>query len=153
MMMVLGVFVFSLSTLAYQDLQRTREWRHSDVSRIGERAICQFMGPGAEKITLTGLLVPEFGSPLSLGALTVMASTGLPYPLVDGLGHVHGSFVIESLTDNQTYFTRVGTAQRIEFTLTLKRVENIFDYANLPTLLSTGISKARSYFSSINPPA
>ena len=126
MMMVLGSFVFSLSTLAYQNLQRIREWRHSEHLRIGERAACQFMGPGAEKITLTGLLVPEFsGTPLSLDVLTTMAATGQAYLLVDGSGRrVYGAFVIESLTDNQTYFTQHGTAQRIEFTLSLKRVDS-----------------------------
>ncbi len=125
MMMILGNFIFSLPTLAYQNLQRIREWRHSEHLRMGERAACQFMGPGAEKITLTGLLVPEFsGTPLSLDVLTTMAATGQAYSLVDGIGRVHGAFVIESLTDNQTYFTQYGTAQRIEFTVSLKRVDS-----------------------------
>ncbi len=137
MMMALGGFIFSLMTLAYQSAQRQREWRHSDTPRIGKRPICQFMGPGAEKITLTGLLVPEFkGTPFSLDALTAMAANGQAYSLVDGSGYVHGAFVIESLTDNQTVFTQYGTPQRIEFTLTLKRVDHMLDYANLPTSLS-----------------
>ena len=29
MMMTLGMFVFGLPTLAYQELQRTTEWRHA----------------------------------------------------------------------------------------------------------------------------
>ncbi len=126
MMMALGHFIFSLATLAYQNAQRTREWRHSDISRIGERAACQFIGPGTEKIILTGLLFPEFrGTSLSLDVLTAMAATGQAYLLVDGLGgRVYGAFVIESLIDNQTYFTQYGTAQRIEFTLSLKRFDN-----------------------------
>lgn len=127
MMMALGRFIFSLPTLAYQNLQRTREWRHSEHLRMGERAACQFMGPGTEKITLTGLLAPEFsGTPLSLDVLATMAATGQAYSLVDGVGRVHGAFVIESLTDNKSYFTQLGTAQRIEFTLSLKRVDNPF---------------------------
>ena len=35
MMMALGMFVFSLETLAYQEFQRQTDWRHGSTSRIG----------------------------------------------------------------------------------------------------------------------
>ena len=38
MMMSLGMFVFGLTTLAYQDMQRQTSWRHPGNSRVGTRA-------------------------------------------------------------------------------------------------------------------
>ena len=35
MMMALGLFVFSLRTAAYQELQRVTNWRHPSNSRVG----------------------------------------------------------------------------------------------------------------------
>ena len=35
MMMALGMFVFSLETLAYQELQRQTDWRHPSSPRVG----------------------------------------------------------------------------------------------------------------------
>ncbi len=42
MLMSLGMFVFSLPTLAYQDMQRQTAWRHPSNSRVGSRAAHQF---------------------------------------------------------------------------------------------------------------
>jgi phage protein U len=35
MMMALGLFVFSLRTASYQELQRVTNWRHPSNSRVG----------------------------------------------------------------------------------------------------------------------
>ncbi len=124
-MMTLGSFEFSLATLAYQTLQRQTAWRYASTSRIGARPTCQSIGPGDETFTLSGLLAPELtGTLASLDLLEMMQQAGQAYPLIDGLGRVYGAFVIESLTQNQTYFTREGVPQRLEFTLMLKRVED-----------------------------
>jgi len=48
MMMALGPFVFSLSTLAYQQLQRQMAWRHASSERIGARAAWQYLGTGED---------------------------------------------------------------------------------------------------------
>ncbi len=125
MMMALGPFGFSLVTLAPLTLQRQTTWRHASTARIGARPTYQSVGPGEEMITLTGLLAPELtGMLISLDYLEVMKQTGQAYPLVNGLGQVYGNFVIESLAQNQSYLTLYGTAQRIEFTLGLKRVDD-----------------------------
>jgi len=124
MMMALGRFVFSLATLAYQALQHQSTWRHPTTARIGARPATQFIGPGEDTITLTGLLAPEVtGQRVSLRLLRDMAHTGKAYVLVDGAGVVYGSFVIEALTEQQTLFYPNGVPRRIEFTINLKRVE------------------------------
>lgn len=125
MMMAFGQFVFSLGTLAYQDLQRQTSWRHPSTSRVGARPARQYLGPGDESINLSGLLLPDFaGHPGTLDELRAMGAAGAAWPLVDGTGIVYGLFVIESLNETRTLFYRDGQARRIEFQLQLARVDD-----------------------------
>ncbi|MBJ2280864.1 phage tail protein [Pseudomonas sp. MF6767] len=125
MMLSLGMFVFSLSTLAYQALQRQTNWRHASNSRVGAPPALQFVGRGDDTITLPGIILPELaGSVLSLDALRLMANTGKAWPMVEGTGRIYGLWVIESLSETKTVFFREGTPRRIEFTLTLKRTDD-----------------------------
>lgn len=124
MMAALGVFVFMLPTVAYQELQHQQSWRHATSSRIGRRPSTQFLGPDNDTITLTGVLLPAFtGGRLSLLTLQVMAETGKAWSLLDGSGTIYGMFVIESISQNKSVFFKDGAARRIEFTITLKRVD------------------------------
>jgi len=125
MMLALGMFVFSLSTAAYQELQRQTEWRHASNSRIGTVPARQFLGRGDDAITLPGIIFPELaGSPVSLDAIRLMANTGKAWPMVEGSGRIYGLWVIESLSENRTIFFKDGTPRRIEFTLSLKRIDD-----------------------------
>ncbi|MGY2204581.1 phage tail protein [Pseudomonas tolaasii] len=125
MMLSLGMFVFSLSTLAYQELQRQTNWRHASNSRVGAAPALQFVGRGDDTITLPGVILPELaGSTLSLDALRLMANTGKAWPMVEGSGRIYGLWVIDSLSETKTLFFRDGTPRRIEFTLTLKRTDD-----------------------------
>ena len=125
MMMALGMFVFSLETLAYQEFQRQTDWRHASTSRIGTNPARQFLGKGDDSITLPGVLLPALaGSQLSLDALRMMGDTGKAWPLVEGTGRIYGLWVIESLSDTRTVFFPDGAARRIEFTLKLTRIDD-----------------------------
>ncbi|KJH82857.1 phage tail protein [Stutzerimonas stutzeri] len=125
MMMALGMFVFSLETLAYQEFQRQTDWRHGSTSRIGTNPARQFTGKGDDIITLPGVLLPALaGTTLSLDTLRYMADTGKAWPLVEGTGRIYGVWVIESLTETRTLFFRDGAARRIEFTLKLARIDD-----------------------------
>ena len=125
MMLALGMFVFSLSTLAYQELQRQTEWRHPSSSRVGTAPARQFIGRGDDSITLPGIIFPELaGTTLSLDALRLMANTGKAWPMIEGSGRIYGLWVIESLSETKTVFFRDGTPRRIEFTLSLKRIDD-----------------------------
>lgn len=125
MMMALGMFVFSLRTAAYQELQRQTDWRHASNSRIGAAPARQFVGRGEDAITLPGIIFPELaGSALSLDAIRLMANTGKAWPMVEGTGRIYGLWVIESLSENKTIFFSDGTPRRIEFTLSLKRTDD-----------------------------
>ena len=124
-MMALGMFVFSLETLAYQEFQRQTDWRHGSTSRIGTNPARQYLGRGEDSITLPGVLLPALaGSPLSLDTLRMMADTGKAWPLVEGDGRIFGLWVIESLSETRTLFFRDGAARRIEFNLKLTRIDD-----------------------------
>jgi len=125
MMMALGMFVFSLSTAAYQELQRQTDWRHASNNRIGAAPARQFVGRGDDAITLPGIIFPELaGTTLSLDAIRLMANTGKAWPMVEGTGRIYGLWVIESLSETKTLFFSDGTPRRIEFTLSLKRTDD-----------------------------
>lgn len=137
-LMCLGQFVFSLITLSYLELQRQTNWRHASTSRIGVRAANQYLGPGDDTITLPGIILPGFGKRLALDVLRAMADTGKAWTLVDGTGRVYGQFVITDLTETASLFNALGAPARIEFSLTLKRVDTGTGTRLLGGLLTVG---------------
>ena len=123
--LILGYFVFSLHTLAYQDLQRQLAWRHTSTARVGARPAHQFIGPDEEQITLNGVLMPGLaGSRLSLELLQAMAATGQAWPLIQGDGLLFGEYLITSIQTTGTLHFQDGTPRKIEFQLTLKRTDS-----------------------------
>lgn len=52
-----------------------------------------------------------------------MAYTGLAWPLIDGVGSIYGTYVITGLQETHQEFDRYGKAKKIEFTLSLQRVD------------------------------
>ncbi|MCF2135170.1 MULTISPECIES: phage tail protein [Mycetohabitans] len=125
MLMSLDQFVFSLSSAPFHELQRRRTWKHRTSSRVGARDARQFTGTGEDTITLNGLVAPEMiGTIASIRELAAMAHTGDAYALVDGAGHVYGAYVIAALDETQTYHAADGTPRKIEFRLTLERVDD-----------------------------
>lgn len=123
-MMTLGTFVFSLPTLAYQQLQRQIAWRHATSDRIGARAAAQYLGVGEETIQLEGTVAKELtaGEP-SLNMLRDLAEDGQPLPLVDGRGYVYGAYVIKEISETQRTFFPDGAARELQFQLDLLRVD------------------------------
>lgn len=123
-MLCLGLFVFSLDTLSYQELQRRSSWKHASQALVGARNAKQYLGPGDDIITLNGTVVPEFvGTPASLSVLRLMADQGAAWVLVEGTGTIYGAFVITELQETRTLFYADGEPRKIEFTLTLERVD------------------------------
>lgn len=124
MMMTLGLFVFMLKTVPYQELQLQKQWRHAGNGRIGKRPALQFLGPDTDTVTLSGTLMPAItGGRFSLLALEQMAETGKGWPLIGGEGTIYGMFVIESINTTRSEFFSDGAARKIDFTVVLKRVD------------------------------
>jgi len=141
MMMILGMFVFSLPTLAYQELQRKTQWKYASNGRIGRRDAKQFTGPGDDTITLSGWVAPELtGSLYSFDALRLMADTGKSWILIQGTGRIYGAYVITDLAETRTVLDGSGDAAKVEFSITLERSDD-----NVPALIGLGdISELRN---------
>jgi hypothetical protein len=119
-MMGLGNYRFSLSTAAYQDLKRTNPYRWSAQNRIGQRPALQYIGPGQETIELSGDIYPLYkGGIGQLDKMRVLAGTGQPQILVDGLGNIWGKWCIEEIQETQTTFLPGGIPKKQSFTLRL----------------------------------
>ncbi|MGS0892742.1 phage tail protein [Burkholderia stagnalis] len=126
MMMALGLFVFSLSTLPYQELKRARGWRFASNNRVGKKPARQYVGEDDETISLSGVLLPELtGGDLSLAVIEAMADQHTAWPLIEGTGHIYGMFTIDKIDTTRTLFFSDGTARRIEFTIALTRNDDL----------------------------
>lgn len=143
-MMIFGMFVFSLNTASFDNLKRSVAWRHPAQARIGARAGRQFLGVDDETITLAGTTYAEiskFGR-VSLEALEAMGNSGKKYLLIGGDFKIYGQYVLESLETTRTAFFPDGTARKIEFSMTLKRVDDNSGF--IMGLLSAVASKVLS---------
>ena len=124
MMLALGMFVFELRTIPYQEMKRVNSWRHPKQSRIGQRPARQFIGPDDDLITLSGELRPEItGGRITLDAIRAMASSGKAWPLIEGNGRMYGLWVIEKLDETSSDFFTDGTPRKISFTIELARTD------------------------------
>lgn len=124
MLMSLGMFAFSIPTLAYDELQRRRDWRHADNARIGAAPASQFVGRGQDTVSITGTAFAELSDGrASIDQLVEMADSGDSWPLVDGAGQVYGAFVITGLDERQKHLLSDGTPRQIDFAIDLRRLD------------------------------
>jgi uncharacterized protein len=125
MMMSLGLFIFTLPTVVYQELAHKRDVRFAFNERVGAADAVQFIGPGIEEIDLSGVTAHGINHPnASFAILNQMMQAGKDQPLVDGLGNVYGNYVIQSIELSKTSFRKFGQAKRTEWELSLRRVDN-----------------------------
>ena len=125
MMLALGLFIFSLPTLSYQELQRQTSWRFAENAVINVRPRQQFIGLGSDTMSLKGELRPEIvGKAISLSYLRSMADTGKAWTLIDGAGRFYGLWLITDLNETKSVFLSNGQAKKIDFDISLKRVDD-----------------------------
>lgn len=126
-MMVFGMFVFMLRTTPYQQLRHSQEWRHVKNERVNQSASWQYIGAGDDTVMLEGVLYPEItGGNLSLSALETIGFAGRPWPLIEGDGRIYGMYVLTRLERGKSEFDQYGNPRKIEFTLSLSRVDTDF---------------------------
>ncbi|MBA4079665.1 MAG: oxidoreductase [Erythrobacter sp.] len=126
--MTLGMFVFSIDTALYDRLNRSREWRHATAERFGARAAAQYVGPGSDNISISGLIVPEIAGRYSaLDTLADMAATGDSYPLINGLGRILGHYRIVRLDEDHAFIMAGGLPRNVAFKIELERSDDETD--------------------------
>lgn len=161
MMMIYGMMPFMRRTLPYGELQHSIDYRWPSNSRVGQRPSSQFIGPGDEKITLSGELRPEItGGAVSLLTVKLLADEGMAWPLIGGSGTIFGMYVVENYSATHSEFFSDGSASKIQFTLSLKRVDEsltsmfgdlkkqadglISGVSNLPGQVTSAVASAKS---------
>lgn len=120
-MMQLGSFQFGIQTAAYETLRRSTEYQWAEQKRFGKLDALQYVGPGQDKITLSGTVYPEFnGGTKQLEDMRAMAAQGRPLLMVSGLGDLMGRWVILAVGDTGSIFAQAGVARKQEFELELR---------------------------------
>lgn len=118
----LGDFQFDLPNGAPQSLDRTAEYRWESQDRLLRDPAVQFLGPGAQEITMDGILLPGLsGRQTTIDTLRTLAAKGEAQMLTDGNGRVFGRWVIRSLREGLSVFAPGGAARQITFAITLVR--------------------------------
>ena len=121
-MMALGTYRFSIATSAYQQLQRTIAYRWQSQARIGNDPAMQFVGTGAEQISLEGVIYPHFKGGLGqIDGMKAAADEGKPLLLVDGLGNVLERWVITQISETREVFLKDGVPRKITFQMSIVR--------------------------------
>lgn len=116
----LGSFQFSLPNGVPQTVDHSADFRWEQQDRLGRDPANQFVGPGAQQITLDGVLFPGFsGRQNTLEELRTLARQGNPLMFTDGLGKVYGRWVIKQLRETKEVFAPGGGARQIGFNVTL----------------------------------
>lgn len=124
MLAALGLFVFDLTSLPFDQRTRRRDWRHERAARVGVRDASQYVGPGEDLVTLSGKLLPEVaGSFAAIDTLRDMADAGATYELVDGAGTVWGGYVILAIDERGQYLLDNGVPRLTDFAIDLRRVD------------------------------
>lgn len=120
MMMALGPFYFALDTAAYQKLTHEMSWRYAKVDRLGREPATHYMGPGAQKVSLSGTIYPHFRGGLGqIDKMREAADLGPGLLMVDGDGNVLGDWCIESISADKSVFFANGMPRRIDFRMSL----------------------------------
>lgn len=132
-MLKLGSYTFSVATAAYGQLSRSTDYRWKSQELVGARENLQYVGPGSETITLAGVVYPHYRGGLGqIDAMRAEAGRGVPLLLVDGLGRVHGRFVIEKIDEQQDAFMRSGVPRKQQFSLSLRRFDDLASLQRQP---------------------
>lgn len=121
-LMTLGLFVFELKSAPFETVARTTDHRWGEKDRAGAAPAHQYLGPGADSITIEGVLMPELtGGGKQIDKLREMAAEGKAWILVSGDGRNQGKWFIAQVTQRDSHHVENGLPRRIEFTLSLKR--------------------------------
>lgn len=119
-MLALGNYRFSVSTAAFQSLERTSEYRWAQMNTFGTRPANQFVGIGKDEIRLKGVIFPHYkGGLAQIDAMRATAANGQPLKMVSSTGEKLGKWVIVSIQEAQSHLIN-GQPLKQEFTVVLR---------------------------------
>lgn len=133
-MLILGPVIFHLKTTPYQSFQRTTSFNWATLQRLNAGSMplskninasgpaAQFISLGEDKIHLEGIIYLQIAeSVYYLSFMRYVAGLGIPLPLLGCDGSILGLWLIERIEQKESFFAARGAAQKIEFSLDIKR--------------------------------
>jgi phage protein U len=126
-MMALGSYLFTVDTAAFQELERTSEYRWPLQERILHRPTAQWVGIGKDQITFDGVIYGAFdrggvkAGTYQIQKMRELAETGVEQRLVDGRGNDYGEWCILTIVERATDFADHGGPRKQKFTITITR--------------------------------
>lgn len=124
-MLTLGTVAFSVTEAAYQALRRSTRFRVPAQQRVGAQLAYQYTGPGEDRITLSGVIMPTYrGRPSVLDDLRALAAEGESRLVTSGTGEQLGRWIIDDVSQEHSGLFSDGRARRIAYTVKLLRDED-----------------------------
>ena len=121
-MMALGDYRFSVATAAYRELTRSNEYRWAAQERLGRLPARQYLGPGPETVSLSGVIHPYYRGGLGqVDRMRAEAGRGEPLDLSTGDGTIMGKWVVTRIEETRRVFDADGAPRQVEFRLQLAR--------------------------------
>lgn len=122
MKMILGSFVFDLTSALPDQIQVNRKQTISTHKMLGQRDKLQHLGPAIADMTLSGKIFPnKIGHSSSIDLLDQLADTGEYHWLACLHGKIWGKWMIESVSDTRSSLDVRGNGRQIDFNVKLKR--------------------------------
>lgn len=107
--------------------------------------------PETGALTVTGIKTADVTASGSVAVIRLMADQGRAWPLLDGTGTIYGMYVINNISETGSLFFADGTPRKIDFTLTLTRVDESLAalYGDIGEQAKSQIGKAGNMASSV----
>jgi hypothetical protein len=120
--MALGAYTFEALGFSFQDIGRDVSTPWAQLAVASGHDQLQWTGPKQETVTIKGAVFnEEFGGQESLDGIRQSALSGLPMPLVALTGDVFpGTYVVEGISEDRSYYTGSGGARKNAYTIKLK---------------------------------
>lgn len=120
--MALGPFMFKSLNFGFNGLGRDLNTPWASIATVGGLNRLQWTGGEDDTVVVEGVIFPEeFGGLNTLDRVRAAAQAGLVLPLVTLGGNVYGIYVIEMVSEDQSYHDARGMPRKDVFRLGLKR--------------------------------
>ena len=120
MLLAWGGFTFEMGGVAFERLRAFAEARWKEHEIIGRQPAGQYLGPGRQRLILTGVVFAAedgAGAQAQVGAMMAACRAGRVFCLVAGSGSVSGPYRLERIERDETFHDAAGFPGRLGYTL------------------------------------
>lgn len=119
---MLGALQIQIAPFNIDAISESGETEYAVKSVVGTEPLLEFVGEGANTMSLSGRLFPyELGGLDELGLLQQMRASGKPQYVMRGDGQPYGWFAILDVQVRSSYLGRQGIGKQIDVSIGLRR--------------------------------